>query len=486
MINFDNLSIINDKNDFDLYLKNNIHSIFDHLNSSYIELKTIKIIIRRLITQKYQIFSELDFSKSYNTAFILLLFDYTERFKLISPARLLLNIVETNRLSIGQRLEAAKLFLFTRHTSEYLEELNNIFDKLDYAYQNEEDNEIKTLLTLSNYISLVFDNVGEQKKEIVISLIASIKHIKSKFAFLNFDFVDSLLAIDISNFEEGQKKYQILIDSLLDRKQNALVNSSLSLIEIDTDYVNLLATVRISFDAIQNLSQIEYRKIADNSIFNSLQRGVGILTEKEQLLSYMNSYGKMHYAKLQSAFNELPESLFSQKIDIIDWACGQGLASISYFDFLNLKNKTKNIEKITLIEPSEIALKRAALHIRKFDANITVFTINKELDAIDKKDFSLDNVKLHLFSNILDIDFFSMTNLLNNISDNNKGINYFVCVSPYITVLKKNRIDSFVDFFRKYDSFQLIKSFDNPSNNWCSYGNQSWSRVLRIFKVNIL
>lgn len=477
---------INEIEELDLYLKNNILSIFDQFNSSYTDLKELKKSIRDLIREKYQMFSELDFSQSYNTAFILLLFDYSERFKLISPARLILNIIEVNKLSLGKRLEAAKLFLFTHHPSEYSERLNEIFNKLDYAYKNEEDNEIKTLLTLSNFISLVFANEGQRNKKIINNLILDIKKIKSKFDFLKFDFVDRLLAVDIDNFEESKLRFQQLIDNLLDRKQKLSQSNSLSLIEQNTEYVNLLNSVIASFKTIQNLSKIEYGKIANNSIFRSLQRGVGILTEEKQLLAYMNSYGKMHYAKLYSAFDELPDNFFIENINITDWACGQGLASISFYDFLSKENKNQNINAITLIEPSEIALKRAALHIRKFNNNVDILTINKELDDLKSDDFvKHSNVNFQLFSNILDIDFFSMTRLLDNISCNYKGVNYFVCVSPYITELKKNRIDSFVDFFRNYNSFQLIKSSNNTSNNWCTYGSKSWSRILRVFAVVI-
>lgn len=483
MINFDN---INNTNELDIFLNNNIQSIFDFFNSDYTELKKEKKKIRGLISTKYQIFTDLDFSKSYNSAFILLLFDYTERFKLINPARLILNIIENNELSIGHRLEAAKLFLFTKKTEEYITKSDDIFNKLEFAFKNEEDNEIKTLLTLSNYFSLVFQNVGEINKNIIKELFSKTQKLKSSFSFLNFEFVEKLLSINVDDFTYAREQFQLIIDALLSKKEALLVSKVSFLIEENTEYADLLKQINTSFEAIQNLSKIEYQKIADNSIFYSLQRGVGILTEKEQLLAYMNSYGKMHYAKLQSAFSELQPDFFNKKIIIIDWACGQALASISYFDYLKRENKIQTIENITLIEPSEIAIKRGTLHLKKINSNTNITTINKDLDKLENSDLIKDNnVKLHLFSNILDIDFFSMAKLLDIISSNYKGENYFICVSPYITDLKKNRIDSFVNYFQKHDKFEMIKSINNKENNWCSYGSPSWSRVLRIFKVTL-
>jgi hypothetical protein len=108
-------------------------------------------------------------------------------------------------------------------------------------------------------------------------------------------------------------------------------------------------------------------------------------------------------------------------------------------------------------------------------------TINKDLDSLTSTDFIQDfrNVKIHLFSNILDIDLFSLTQLVALIKATFKGENYFVCASPYVNHLKTSRLDGFVKSFSKNENFRSIKEINNRGNEWIN----DWTRVIRIFKT---
>ena len=128
---------------------------------------------------------------------------------------------------------------------------------------------------------------------------------------------------------------------------------------------------------------------------------------------------------------------------------------------------------MTLIEPSSICLKRAALHIKHFDEHCTIKPICKEIDSlknIDVKSFE-NNTKIHFFSNILDVEDFSIANLIKLIESTQKGLNYFVCVSPYITDTKTDRIDSFCRHFSKYSSFELLGNKTNGGRHDDEYWN---------------
>ena len=73
------------------------------------------------------------------------------------------------------------------------------------------------------------------------------------------------------------------------------------------------------------------------------------------------------------------------------------------------------------------------------------------------KDFIKENkTRIHLFSNVLDMDVFSLSNLIELIKANFSGENYFLSVSPYITDLKTARIDSFVNAFSSNDGFEQL------------------------------
>jgi len=193
------------------------------------------------------------------------------------------------------------------------------------------------------------------------------------------------------------------------------------------------------------------------------------------------------------------------------WGCGQGFGSMIFIE----KFGTEIIRNISLIEPSELSLKRAALHIRKYNQNIPIRTICKKLNELDESDFTGTpaDITVHLFSNILDIDDYSQTHLIDIIECTQSGTNYFVCASPYIDEIKTERLESFKrNFESKYDSFELlldVSSSKNPNDDfWCcnnthnkhriSHGtyfnckeytengcNNKWTRVIKVFKVEL-
>ena len=134
------------------------------------------------------------------------------------------------------------------------------------------------------------------------------------------------------------------------------------------------------------------------------------------------------------------------KYNVIDWACGQGLATMMFIE----KYGSNNIQKVILNEPSELALKRASLHVKGYNENINLTTIKKTINQLDIADISSENnlPNVHLFSNILDmdLDFVHLTNLIEKSCN---GLNYFICVSPYTPrEISTNRIDFFVHHFK--------------------------------------
>jgi hypothetical protein len=236
-------------------------------------------------------------------------------------------------------------------------------------------------------------------------------------------------------------------------------------------------------------------------------RGISILTKDEQLYLYLRDYGNMHKAKLDSALSTLGNRLNKEDIEILDWGAGQALASMVFFDFLNSRNLSPKIIEVTVVEPSDLCIARAVLHINKYNRGEKIRPIKKELDHVLDADVltSPNSSKIHLFSNILDVEHFSVVKLINLIERTQKGINYFFCVSPYINDTKSERIDSFKRHFENnYSSFELLAAFNstnriddlywNCNNNfngnlgkYCTHPDcgcqKKWTRVIRVFKV---
>ena len=179
----------------------------------------------------------------------------------------------------------------------------------------------------------------------------------------------------------------------------------------------------------------KFGKRMGDDIFDSLNRGVSILETEAQLEQYLFSHGAKHHAKMEDAINELlceDQSIsLSSEIEIIDYGCGQGLASNVLLNILDAnKFPIDNIKKIILIEPGKIALDRAVDFLKN---SPKVVPVNKGLDDITTKDLETkeDTIKIHLFSNILDMggEYFSIENLAKKIRSTQAGDNYFVCVS---------------------------------------------------------
>ena len=76
--------------------------------------------------------------------------------------------------------------------------------------------------------------------------------------------------------------------------------------------------------------------------------------------AYLHFYGEIHRQKLLRAIKHLPESLHNRNISVIDWGCGQGLASMIFSDYMEKEQLSLNtITDLSLIDPSKICLNRA-------------------------------------------------------------------------------------------------------------------------------
>ena len=242
------------------------------------------------------------------------------------------------------------------------------------------------------------------------------------------------------------------------------------IIEQNTNYAYKLKYMdNPNFDKVRDLSTKFYRELPQalqDELFEALNRGIDILDSEPQMTAYLFAFGKMHQAKLNYAFDKLPKEFFEQpEINIIDYGCGQALGTLCYIDFLNKNNYWQKVNSITLIDPSEICLKRAALHASVFFPEARIVTINKRFDDLNERDIAcnewLDGLymrreieenelipKLHIFSNVLDIDTFNMTQLANLIKGRMVGYNQFVCVGPFFhSDEKDNRMNYFSSLF---------------------------------------
>ena len=492
--------------DINLFISENIDEIWAFCNSTYKKVEEEKKCVKEFVLLNLASIQSLDFSVDQNRAFLFLLYDLCERLEDAESMQQLWHILKSNNIATGTRLLAANIFSFQiTFTHELIDQFENICENLVFALENEEDNDKKVLATFTNYYLAV---LSRQKKWIGL-LRDKILNSSDKYPFLSSEFISKLLSFDITKFHESSNNIQNLKDELFGRIDVLPRPKIEDFIIEESEYANTIATIEdITFQHLRN--------IAKENIHGSFQlgnRGVTPLAYEQELFIYFRNYGNMHYAKMISSLEAFPLIIFGKDIEIIDWGCGQAIATISLFEYLKERYITIK-PRITLIEPSKIALKRASLHCKIFNPDSQIKTVCKYLDELEIEDIATksENIKFHLFSNILDIELFSMSNLLRLISSTQKGINYFICVSPYINDVKAYRIDSFKRYFeqRYKSSFELIDSMQNTNgegdeywncnNNyngnfngrfcqhgphqWCGCDDQ-WTRVIRVFKVEL-
>ena len=230
-----------------------------------------------------------------------------------------------------------------------------------------------------------------------------------------------------------------------------------------------------------NVLKTNYSASERDNLYDELKRGKGILDDDAHLNMYLWSFGKMHMAKMEEACAYIPKMFdaSSEDIEIFDWGCGQGTATICLLDYLYNGNTRNRIKSITLVEPSSAALNRAEAVLRCFlQDDVTIRKVNKGFDDLSDDDITGGRYnKLHLFSNILDVAEFDLASFIQRIQRTIEGQNYFVCLGPYY--YNNRRVDEFIEAI---SPDAIITSFNKPNGTWKS----DWSFALRVFSKNVV
>lgn len=215
---------------------------------------------------------------------------------------------------------------------------------------------------------------------------------------------------------------------------------------------NIRSLANPTFQKIRNIAMDELRSLPDtvrNELYERIEHGVKILETHEELCQYLWSFGNMHEAKVRHAVQKISYDVFNDnEFEVIDWGCGQGLASVCLFDYLRDEHIDNRVRKVTLIEPSEIALRRAELHVGTYcDESVEIAPVRKMLDDVSPVDIlARTPVIIHFFSNILDIGSIDLKGLAQKVCSNKNAAQYFVCIGPLN--FGWSRIDSFFEFFQ--------------------------------------
>ena len=249
-----------------------------------------------------------------------------------------------------------------------------------------------------------------------------------------------------------------------------------------------------SFKKVRNLACDFVRKLPQelcDELYNSLNRGVDILDSEALLQMYFYSFGDMHAAKLNYAFEHLQQYIKNaKKVELVDYGCGQGMASMCYHDFITNVNSSQEISKVILIEPSELALARASLLCSQFYPNAEIITVNKDFENLTENDFTLsDSIPtIHLFSNILDVESYNLEKFAQLIKSKSAGDNEYIIVSPIQNANRTKRLKDFASILNMniYVEKYLDKREFRENKDWtCAVLMCSTKNDKKEFKFNL-
>jgi len=470
------------------FINLNFQEIYDFFyNQTQIELYKHKKEIKQYLKSFNHIITSLDCSNKINGDFIALLIETCEKLHLLMQFNLLYNYLSKSDYVVGNRLKATSCYCTgIKKFDDYYEKLPDILSLLQSAYDDEnESTELLTVTLVNFYLDIIY-NFGQYNKKAVSDLKNQMLLQLDENAFFDIEFINTILSINIDDYRKAYDDSIGFVNDYLFTNNiiNCVLDNSVA-IEV-SDYSNILRGFsNLEFDSILDVSKYYVKSnIGSNEkkIHYSLNRGVGILEEERQLYQYIKSFGEMHKAKLYSSFDTVIHQLNNQIINIIDWGCGQALATTLLIDYIKEKNLQINISNVILIEPSSIALSRGMLHIDILKENeISIKAINKDIDCLEEINlqFDNDNITLHLFSNILDVEFFKLDKaFLEKISNSQNKVNAFICISPNINDKRNGRLDMFYRYFEDNFETKLISDRNTKIDDY--------SRYEKVFKVNIL
>lgn len=483
-------------------LRNSIRNFYPRVTelyeASYTDQLKEKNSIERFILLRNRVLSSFVYDTIDSKSFLLILLDLCERFCLYSSILHVDRILRNNNINITKRMAAGLLMNIPTPSSnqDLIDRFDSISKLLNEAIIEEEDNDTLSIVTFLNYYAHVVINtnlyyINQIKNKVSIAI--------EEHGYTWLRSIAGLISSEIIDIEQYHQRIEEQIDILLNKRETSKHSQTEQfLVEANTDYSKEIAEVPNKFLEIRLINV----KHSTGLLYG---RGVNQLTTEDEMYEYIKRYGKMHYAKMMSSLEEsFPQSFF-QDFDIIDWGCGQALATMSFIE----KYGCDNVSSITLIEPSEIVIKRAALHCIKFAPQAKIRTICKTLDAVSASDFLLTSpIRIHLFSNILDIDDYKVGHLIDVVDNLLYKEDYFICVSPYINDIKSAKIQSFMNHFEGIPSFTVYHDKENTKQGefWScnnSFGKMTishglgytcgnydingcsnkWTRIMKVFSV---
>lgn len=186
--------------------------------------------------------------------------------------------------------------------------------------------------------------------------------------------------------------------------------------------------------------------------------------------AYLASYTDWHKGKLDIVFSHMPKGSIAGEANLIDWGCGQGMASIYFLEYIRSYRINCRVREIILIDPCGIALRRAEFLLHRMDPSLVIRCLEKKLDDVhaDEVTTASQRTTYHLFSNVLDLDGIDLKHLSQIVFSNCANDNFIICVSPYYNGVDI-KLDRFFTYFKRPLAFEYYETQSNKLERGFTY-----------------
>ena len=209
----------------------------------------------------------------------------------------------------------------------------------------------------------------------------------------------------------GSSQYRLILSEEEKIKNNSLSESDSKNLKQELDTKQETKAVKG-----ENNEYSKYIQNIENIKFEKIRRYCENLSRKDiadEMQEQLCLKGKMYKALMYSSLEIFIEKLDGKTITLIDWGCGQGIASMLVLDYIKEKQLDIKVSQVILIDDDKRVLIRAIAQVDalSFD-NIDILALrSSDIDTLNSSETIENNITLNLIANdkftvdYLDIDY---------------------------------------------------------------------------------
>lgn len=366
--------------------------------------------------------------------------------------------------------KAAKLCHPDIVSDEFKEKAHEIMQSLNDAYSKKDIEQVKKILlnlengTIFKTISCdiedkeLLQNKIKEFKQNISDLENEIQNIKQDETFI--------IILELDNWDEyfEELKNQLILEkeNLEKEAMEVLENENkdiLKEIEVEIKDITIQKENSDYSNSIKNIEVVNFEKIRRycNNLLNDNQ--------VDEMQEYLANNGRMYKAIIYDALEQFISKLDGETISLVDWGCGQGIATMVVLDYIKEKQLNIKVLNSILIDDDIQALNRSIVH-----TNVLAYSDKIKISACDfNDDISkvLEKLDTKIVLNLILND--EIYEKIENIDFKN---DYLFCLS--------NKSNINMDKF--YKKLKNSKDVENLSIRDSKIGR--FEKFERIFKVN--